>query len=285
MNVGVPVRNRWVECFRIVSAFGIVWYHAGLTRGHQLGYAGLVYFLVLVAYYEMKRRVAGPRGLRRLAERLLIPWLFWFAVSAIVKIVKRQPVLPYLDLPSLLVGPSLHLWYLPFAFFCLVITRLTKPWIAVPSLLALGLLLITASTWRGLSVNLEAPFPQYVHALPPVLVGIVLADPARERRLIAAAVMILMLWSIDLPGVGYPYLIGSIAALGAIEFGDRHVQPPPWIDRVAPLMFGVYLIHPLFLTVVHRLALPAIVGVILAFVLSVGATAVLRRSTFGRRVT
>ena len=97
--------------------------------------------------------------------------------------------------------------------------------------------------------------------------------------------MFLMLLSIDLPGVGYPYLIGSIAALGAIELGDSDVQPPSWIDRVAPLTFGVYLIHPLFLTAVHRLALPDVVGVIVAFVLSIGATAVLRRSTFGRRVT
>ena len=74
-------RNLGVELLRLLSTFGIVWFHSG-TTAKEFAYSGLVVFLVLSMYLGGKHGSADKQTFRRRVERLIIPWLFWCVIYA-----------------------------------------------------------------------------------------------------------------------------------------------------------------------------------------------------------
>jgi surface polysaccharide O-acyltransferase-like enzyme len=245
-----------IEILRLLSAFGIVWFHSG-THGIALAYGGLVVFLVLsVALGGRAGRPDAATVLRR-ALRLLRPWLLWFGLYAAFNALRGLPVLPLEHgwVAGVLAGPSIHLWYLPFMFGALVALDLLRAHVALRMLsaaaFALALVVMaTAPLWRPVSLGLPYPALQWADALAPVLVG-VFALGAREgcwsRSTALAMAAVLVLAAAGLPAfewVGTPYAVGLAASLWLLL--RTPAASPAGAVKLAALTdctFGIYLVH------------------------------------------
>lgn len=173
---------------RIVAAFGIVWFHMqapGLPPGLQ----PLPPFLMLagaLSFRSAARETPLAFWLSR-ARRLLGPWLLWCLVCPAVDAWRfgwREALT--LDQPlSLLIGPSIHLWFLPV----LLLASGLAP--AARRLLPGGWRLGLAATLLGTAFALPL-----CHPLLPVLdglaAGIHLAHP-----LVALVWYALAVWAVD----------------------------------------------------------------------------------------
>ena len=291
-------RNPFVEGLRVVAAIGIVWFHAG-APGRELAYAGLSAFLIIAFYFETQN--AGRSGRSSSAARYLIPWLFWFAFYGLARLARHGSFFPDYKSDSLLsqilAGPSLHLWYLPFIFVMVSIVRaaLETPLrdVAFPlGSAALLAVVATCSSWWTAADQVGPPIVQYAQALPAVLLGVALgaSDGSLGSRIVTATLLAALV------AVGIPLTnhFGLQDALAAIAFIAALVLPA-WTPAYASnfgdlprLTYGVYLIHPAFLSLAKSYVSPlASVQAILASIAAFLATWVIRRygGRFGRAIT
>ena len=109
----------------------------------------------------------------------------------------------------------------------------------------------TAPFWRPVSIAVGPPVAQYAQALGPVAFGVVgaaaIASVRRTLATVSLAAFVVMAAPQNLD-LGIPYAIGCAAFLFA-ALGSRLVPfVSAKINAVADLTFGVYLVHPLFLT-------------------------------------
>jgi peptidoglycan/LPS O-acetylase OafA/YrhL len=278
-----------IECLRLLSALGIVWFHAG-SSGIALAYSGLVVFLVLSV--ALGGRSGAPDGatLRRRALRLLRPWSVWFVLYAAFNVARGLPALPLEHglAAGVLAGPSIHLWYLPFVFGVLVgldLLRAHLPlrsWSVLAGALALAVL-ATAPWWRPVTLDLPYPLLQWADAAAPVLVGVFVLGAGQWRRPVALAMAALLVaaaaglaafeWS------GTPYAVGLAAALWVLL---RQPGPashgPAALSALTDCAFGIYLSHSLvFALLLNVPGLPAEALPLAIFALALAGTWALRR--------
>lgn len=288
-------RNGWIEALRILAAFAIVWYHAK-APGNEIAYAGLTAFLIIGVFFEMRRDPERALEIGLLSRRILMPWVFGLVGFGLFNLFKSKPLLlpAGSTLESILYGTNGHLWYLPFIFAVQLVLRLLlksplRP--AVAPLLAVLLVadLATVPWWRPATIAAGAPVAQYAQALAPVLFAAVLARAVSAGlwRAVAVAFVLAMVWlgTQPFPELGIPYAIGAAVVALAIILGNRIPLQGRAIASWSELMFGVYLIHPVFLTFLHPLTrVSALLGVATAFLLSLGVAWFLRRfcGNFGR---
>jgi hypothetical protein len=274
------VRNQAIEALRILSAFGIVVFHAH-APGFDLAYAGLVVFLALSPMFECSANWHRVRSAASLATTLLAPWAFWFVVYGLVNILghKAHPTGWPCGPLGLLAGTSIHLWFLPFMFMVLVLLNAAKPRVDRQILLWLSAivgttLLAGAPLWHEGWAELPRPLAQWMQGLPAVFGGLVVGltrgkSMASFGGMVALLAGLVVAVTAALPGLSAPYLVGTIA-LG-LTLAISHRGLPAWfnVQPVADCMFGVYLLHPLALTATNRLIGPAtLVGATMAFIAS-----------------
>ncbi|WP_157132693.1 acyltransferase family protein [Novosphingobium nitrogenifigens] len=254
-----PVRNQAIETLRILAAFGIVAYHSNAPF-HNLAYAGLIVFLILSPMVDVRYNWGRPRSVGQLARTLLAPWAFWMAIYGMKDVAQHSPVLGAGNpVAGILMGTSQHLWFLPFIFVALLLTNKAKVWCPPLALFWLcaigaGLLLATVSIWRPASLGWPLPLPQWIHALAPVMIGIVLGLTPRVGKAAWLAVVplagaLVVAIAADLPGVSDTYALGiGLTVLAATS--PAAWWPRRWVVQpVAECMMGVYLTHILFLKI------------------------------------
>jgi hypothetical protein len=279
-------RNQAIECLRIAAAFGVVWFHSGLD-GKLIAYSGLVVFLALSAYFVTVAPSTKTKTASDLAIRLLVPWVCWFVVYSAINYFRGLPIFRASNglISDILVGPAMHLWYLPFTFFTIptikFVQRRLRPslFFFVATVLAfLGLLTnIISYSWK-----LDVPYPQYLFAIAPVATGIVLGmrDQIKFARMAIFIILALSLllcltpWS----NLCVPYFIGLGITTLAIEYGDRLVPIIFKIDWLSKCTSGVFLTHPLFLSLAKLITNnPTVAGVVAAYLLSTASTFLILR--------
>lgn len=240
-----------IELLRVLSTFGIVWFHSGVF-GYELAYSGLVVFLILSMYLAGGSGAADVLTLRRRLERLVVPWFFWCAVYAGLNIFRGVPAIP-LDgglVAGVLAGPSIHLWYMPFIFMCLLAldvikSHLSQSCVAIGSGVAAFLILSTVSLWRPMSMGLILPLPQWVHASAAIFIGVFFLYFYQVSRFIGIALLLSILsaavYATSVAGVGVPYLVGIVAGalivsklLGRFKFD---------FGFLSECTLGVYFVH------------------------------------------
>lgn len=249
-----------IEILRILSAFGIVWFHSGFDRT-GLGYSGLVVFLVLSAYLAVSRTVAR-RSLGQIlssrALRLMSPWAAWMLVYGIRNHFVNRHIIEtdrgFFN--GLLAGTHIHLWYLPFLFaisigFDVLLPRVRRSRLAVGSAVGAMALLATAQWWRPWAQTYGYPSVQYCHALAGIAVGAFLGGVQNLSKWAAAllfggilAVAGYSFW-LGVDGVGQTYFVGIAVSASLLLWSPRL---PRWIDvrSISECMLGVYLVHILF---------------------------------------
>ena len=270
-------RNQAVECLRIVSAFGIVWFHSGL-EGNTVAYSGLFVFLTLSSYFVT---IAGPKDSKIVAaraSRLLLPWTFWFLFYAVENVIRGHSIFPitYNYISDVFAGPQIHLWYLPFAFMSLTAIEIAKRWLRVNILVFVaasgaGLMLLTSPLWEFWSCS--PPLPQYMNAIVPTLTGVLLGMRGKTHvagpLFLAISLLSLAIVLTSVSGAGEPCFVGLAATALAVDYGGRIVPKTLDVRWLSSCMFGVYLTHPVFLSLAKMVCgVEHPSGVVAAFVLS-----------------
>lgn len=253
-------RNATLDYARLVAAFGIVVFHVG-APGAALGYAALPFFLILLTVMlpGMARHTPASDFLRSRAARLLLPWLVWSALYGTLKLLEAaftpttlgSEFAPYM----LLTGPALHLWFLPFAFvvslLALPLVRLARhvPPYALPAvliLLAVGVLVL------GDGRVFPIPVRQWLYALPSICLGLALAFSGLH---FGRSVLVLGAFAATAFLAGISSGLAQILIAGvAFVLCTAWVLPPSrFSDLAGQSALGVYLAHPLVLSVLKRI--------------------------------
>lgn len=282
----VAVRNQAVELLRIVSALGIVWFHAGAI-GSKIAGGGLIVFVVLSAFF-----IAAKRRDTQLIPMLLrfsAPWAIWLTVYGLFNLFRGLPFVPMEHgfAVGLLAGSSIHLWFLPYMAIVVVAITLTKrmttPFVlAIIATLGLATTMLTFAFWYPWSWSAGAPFTQYLHVLPAILTGTALGAMRfpEQHKLWGGVIVICVALIAFLPAEGaIAYTLGIVAVTVALLPLARDRLSRLDLTPVSGAMFGVYLLHPLalypfwrFIAIGHGIPV-----VLLAFSLSVLAVLVTKR--------
>lgn len=264
-----------VEFLRIISTLGIVWFHSGLNVGRDIAYSGLVVFLIFTSYFAVRSNKEYSALSR--ASRFLIPCVLWSILFASLNLVIGKAIFPehFNVFSKILSTPSIHLWYLPFAFFCVLaldkIKNYNHKMVAVVAALFFTILIASAPIWRQWTYI--SPLGQYMHALPAVFIGITFSLYGQLESTIKRVVCILILLALftiiyfNLPGIGETYTVGVLASLILLR-KDSFLSKNKIIIQLSKLTFGVYLIHPLFLFVLRHFGISSVMLPMFAFSLS-----------------
>ncbi len=264
-----------VELIRILSCFGIVWFHS-MVSGHDVAYSGLVVFLILTAYFAMVS--SQPKKLSERLSRLLVPYLIWFIIFILFNIVRGEDAFTsdYNWISIALTSPAIHLWYLPFAFICLVSIDFIKKYISSETMgifsVVMGcMLLLSSPIWREWKVN--PPLSQYLHALPAIFFGVFFGSFSLSSSKIKNILITFMAISnaivltFGLQGISITYPIGILSSI--ILLRRKSLLPDnEFIIKFAKLNFGIYLVHPLALFLFQHIGIENYLLPIIAFMSS-----------------
>lgn len=292
--------RRAIDLLRFLAAMGIVLDHT-LAWGF-VGYPALGLFLILTSYFGVGsyRRSGGDNFWGARARRILIPWLVWCAFYRVVwEMMSDAPFQLVSDPFTLLIGPSIHLWFLPFAVFALIFipsiardvenrAQLIRASVAlVPVALVLGLIHAKAGLegWQIAGSPIPQPVPQWAFSLPIYIWGALAAVGHRigqpQIPLVSAAVATVIMLALDWDIASAQLLLCAVV----FEIFYRLPWKGEWMTHLAGYAFGIYLLHPFFLLVGYKLfgadMVPAL-GFAVAFFGSWAATWVLKQVPIAR---
>jgi hypothetical protein len=228
----------------------------------------LPYFLVLLA-------LPSQSGISKRARRLLVPFAIWSGIYAFVftLIAAKTGLAPFAWWRSYMFasGPSIHLWFLPFAFMVSCVSSILRGTHAVALPLLASCLLAVLGETPGF------PWYQWSFALIPVLAGFAFLQN-RGLGLLSLVGSILVL-EIFRPSPDNLVIAGG----AAVAFLAMSAKLPATAasDWCARLSFQVYLCQILVILKFklmglegYSLALASIAG---SLVLAVGIETVLSR--------
>jgi peptidoglycan/LPS O-acetylase OafA/YrhL len=279
-SLSVPVdRVANVDRLRILAAIGIVWFHTEGAPYRRIGHAGLPIFLLIFFSLIVRNAAAADTGhfLKRRWNRLMVPWLFWSVVYGLCKSAKAicavdmSTLHRLFSIESLLTGTHMHLWYLPYTFvlgFAMYgISRWTSKVnniVIILSVTILGVVLLVASSLSMVSHYFAPPLREWNFGIAAVPLGFAIGrclmiPSADVRKLLLSLVsLVTVIACIVLNWAGFatpavPYGFAMVLVCLAYSW---HAGSDAFVATVAPLTFGIYLIHPLV-----GLGLPHILGV------------------------
>jgi peptidoglycan/LPS O-acetylase OafA/YrhL len=279
-------RRPAIDLMRFLSAFGIVWAHM-LAPGAQFGYVALALFVILSAHLAVRSsRRRGPGYWRGRVRRILGLWLVWSALYLALDALRLHDATRLVhakDPASLLIGPAIHLWFLPFLCLATGLAAVMARLLDSPARLRLAAVAAVPLLWLALLVHdrglVGEPFVQWAFAATPLAYGLLsaaaapLGMPALPLAMVAAATLPMALLRGSFVA---PFLMS--AALLFEAFWRARLAVPLW-RLLGSLSLGIYLLHPFFMLVWYHFAgpgVPVALGACAVFLASALATAALR---------
>lgn len=296
-----------IDLLRFVASFGIVWAHMLNPQPiAAIGYAALAIFLMMVPflsvrfYEERARRTQEgaamvPRRRYRLSRRmsrLLLPWLFWSAFYKLLLVAQSgdlRSLFTITDPWSLLVGPSIHLWFLPFIFvlsgFVIMAPQVLRNRNSVIVGSVLAFLVSMPVMWLHDTGDLVVPLAQWAFGLPPFLYGLLLAFGIRFRVAWAPVAFFVATAVLSwLRGAEYwpaHYVLAVLIFALAWKYEIKSTS----FQKLGALAYGIYLIHPFFMAIWYHFSgfgQNTFLGIFVVFTLASIATAIMRRLPYLR---
>lgn len=262
-------RDGMVDALRWIGSIGIVVFHIGMYGG-WIGYAALPMFVTFLVLFGCDRPIAER------ATRLMIPWVGWSVLYGLVKlgdaITAGIPLREKFHLWMVLTGPSLHLWFLPFCVLFLALAKRLNGW----SLAVVGTVVSVGALWISNTFVLPIPLAQWSFALPAAFLGLYLARSPWPARVAAFhALTWAIAWALGW-AVAAPQLAIASACIALVQI--MPLIPESTVTRwMASMSLGVYLVHPLFFSVLSRLDYDGVALLSLVIILSHAATMAIKR--------
>ncbi|HKK30389.1 MAG TPA: acyltransferase family protein [Alphaproteobacteria bacterium] len=222
-------------------------------------------FTAFVFFYALSG--AGKRSfvedVKHRAQRLLLPWLAWCAVYFAAKVadamLRGAPLASEFEYWMLVVGPKIHLWFLPFVFvaglaFTHVIVRVGNDALVNTACLVLFPVVQMACFYLLTEGLLERPFSQWVFVLPACFLGVLLhfARGDWDKQLLICGVTVGTYLVAEATGWNHgaeQLLIASGACVLALII---HLPANGLSKTLAGISLGIYLIHPLLDAMLRR---------------------------------
>jgi peptidoglycan/LPS O-acetylase OafA/YrhL len=249
-----PGQRHSLDLLRIVAAFGIVWFHMQ-APGDLVGALALSMFLIVAGALSVgsAARRGGAAFWRARAARLLGLWLAWSGIYLVADALRfGWAEAARIDEPlTLLVGPSIHLWFLPFLAAASGLAAPAAAVLATPGRVRLGAALLAApcalpslALHRGL---LPEPLAQWSVALVPLAYGLLFAAGRDRGAPEAALAFALVAAATGWWGWGSPF--APALAMAALLFEGLWRLPlrHPALPRLSALTLNIYLVHPFFI--------------------------------------
>ena len=259
-----------IDLLRIMAAVGIIWFHTPEAPHRVIGYAGLPVFLLIFFSLVTKQSPSRTTAefLSRRWQRLLKPWLFWSLVYGSCKLAKAagtvdwRPFYEMLSVKTLFTGTWAHLWYLPYAFALGLFLHVLNKRIAIANHVVVvvtstlvGVVTLAACTAHMDGRAVTPPLSQWEFGLATLPLGLAvgrsLALPSRRAQvwlllMISGATIAVsaLLISLGFRATSIPY---SLAVVLVCLVYVWPLRSNGFISAVAPLTFGIYLIHPLII--------------------------------------
>lgn len=297
-------RRDAVEALRVLAACGVVWFHIPGGPWKDAGYAGLICFVMISAFFLMggARKDRAAVYFNKRVSRVIVPWAFWMFVYGAINLIRGKDLFPASEgwLADLLMGTWIGLWYLPFVLaMAVLVFALAKPTVAMPALagaVSWMLLGIATMCWLpGIDAGWAAhsPWAQWLNALPAVFLGMSLHETVRlspaPRWTLALATVVsveaatVWMWRED-RGVAITYGLSIVPVVAAFLSG---IRLPRALVAAGSICLGVYLAHAVFVGGLRMIPMfrnsPHLLFP-LVVLLSFAATAVLQRHRFAKRV-
>jgi surface polysaccharide O-acyltransferase-like enzyme len=303
-----------LERLRIVAMLEIVTFHVGRAINDEayrlpiIAGLGLPIFLLLNNTFNctLSERMGTRAFLDAKVSKLVLPWLVWCGVYGVMVVAEKlrhhEPLSEAFSLWMIIGGTYEHLWFVPFALFgSLLIAALQARTQTVSHrrmaaiTLATGAVVTIFGAWLLADDRIQWPVLQWLFALPSPVLGFALGRVllSRERGLLVrlaglltliGAASLALTFAGSVPEMARRYAV-SLAVVSLIFLWPGRMDGLS--RRLTPLLFGVYLTHPLLLRAYQGAHLPNVpvplLGVLL-FALSALLVEVLRRTPLRRLV-
>lgn len=290
-----------VDFFRLAAAFCILLFHAHVP-GFGFDHAAVGFFTIAAAYFaaQPSHLTTFDGALRARTRRILRPFAIWLAIYA-AAIIAKALIFGLSPLDRLMIwappdGTFFQLWFLPFVFLVSMAAFASAPLLTVMSrtdagfagLMAAAALVSAAALAVWNAADPPTGLGVFLLYAPSAAIGIALghARGSGERLIAAAAAAVALgvaLAAFGLDGTDQ-FVFG--APLMALALAAPSVRPD--LARAAgDLALGVFLVHALMLSAVETgLGVPVSTpfGAAIASALSLGAAAVIRKSSLRRHL-
>lgn len=268
----VQQRNYNIERIRVFAMLGIVSFHTHVYFHRMLGLIGLHILMMLYCIFIVNQLSQKNifEGVGQKAKQLLYPWIAWSLIYAIVKYYKAAvlniPLSEFFSYTTLIQGTQYHLWFLPYAFMVSVVlyligdqSRHFKTTGKILVLMLFSFVMFVIITWILTSYFWPSPFYQWFYVTPSVVFGSTIAFslhlPSLRNRLIVYFSVVggffilgihsyLMHREIDYC-IGYMIAISITMAAFLARGKESRI-----FSILSSLTYGIYLSHPLLITIV-----------------------------------
>ena len=248
-----------LEGLRFVAALGIVWFHIH-APGSGIASGALALFLVLTSYFAaLSLAKVGPRDFwMSRVMRVLLPWLVWCGFYLVVNAVRLRGVEPALRLENpwaVFIGPSIHLWFLPWVLISAVPIMLLAPRLTTGRALVAAAVVavpVCVAMLRVAEGTTMPPFEQWTVATTPTVYGLLAAVALRLNRPLVAPLFLVATVAGCLAVGATEALEPLVIGVAAFELGRRATWRVPGLRALGRLSFGIYLIHPFFIYVLFK---------------------------------
>lgn len=258
-------RNATLDYARLVASTGIIVFHVG-APGAAIGYAALPFFLMLLVFLAFP--VAAGKSFGAYAAtrtaRLLWPWAIWSLIYAALKLAEIAATDVTLQSEfsawMLLTGPSLHLWFLPYACVaCIAIwplarlsASLTEGARIICGMILAGVAVLIA--WTSHDLVTTTPITQWLYALPAVALGSAFGFFGGTSRPALMAALTIGATAVLLRVMGWPdgaeqLIIAGVAF--ALCLG-LPLHDHPVARRMVDLSLTLYVAHPMVISILLR---------------------------------
>ncbi|WP_323782210.1 acyltransferase [Thalassovita sp.] len=253
----VPVRKKRrqsYEFLRFICMFFVVASHVDQPR--FFGFTALSIFIILSVRLSGGSLATKPFSevFRTRVSRILIPWLIWCVIYEAVKVYQFGPsALTFTDPNSLLIGSTIHLWFLVYMVLITPIiylaVRAPRNAIGFAAVMGVFSLLGLGAVFLEMRASLPEPYSQWALALPPTSYGLLAADFPAVLPLALLAMLVAL--AMALKG----YLIAGYLALSAVVLwlADHIDLPGTWAETLGATTFGIYLSHQLIILLCYKL--------------------------------
>jgi len=240
------------ELLRFLCAFLIVWGHLGAPFA-EIAYFGLDMFIILNVALSTRSALRHQFGdfMARRVVRILIPWLGWSLFYLLLRGLRDGPasIFQFTDPLWLLIGPEIHLWYLPFVLlsapFAYAAMHLPHGRVFGAILIVLAVPLCCAAYSVERAQLLPEPFAQWAFAFPPLIYAICRVSGRKwAPTFVLIGTQIGMLW------LGNPELVVFLIASAVVfELFLSFDRIGAWAKPLGDAAFGIYLLHPFFIMI------------------------------------